>query len=333
MEENYKLDLIAKYLTDNISSEERRVLLAWVNEREENKVYFDEMIKLWSLPMEEEEEDIDTEEAWNKLETRLFEKPQPERLKMRSRKKLVVILASAAAILALIMGGYFAFQPFFPPLEAELVVATDTPKTHKLLDETKVTLNKNSQLTYKDSAGYRMVYLRGEAFFDVIENEVNPFIVDIGTARVTVKGTSFNVRAYPDEEKVDVLVKSGEVEFSNKKNEAIRQTLKANEAATFDRVGGSIALKEMKSENLIAWKTGTLKFENTPIEKVLSDLEKLYDAEFVVEDAQLLSCPFKSTYTVFPDLETVLKDFDVVGLTAERQGDKYIVKGNCSGGN
>ncbi len=84
-----------------------------------------------------------------------------------------------------------------------------------LSDGTRVWLNTESQLRYpvQFTGERRTVYLVGEAYFDVHPDASHPFTVISGPAEVTVLGTSFNLRAYPEEDIVTTLV-SGAVQMS-----------------------------------------------------------------------------------------------------------------------
>ena len=44
-----------------------------------------------------------------------------------------------------------------------------------------------------------MVYLEGEAYFEVAKDEEKPFVVKLNKQDITVLGTTFNVQAYKDE--------------------------------------------------------------------------------------------------------------------------------------
>ena len=74
--------------------------------------------------------------------------------------------------------------------------------SHHLSDGTKVHLNAESQLTYPVcfSNEQRIVQIEGEAYFDVAPDKEHPFIVQTPHTSIRVTGTSFNVRAYADEE-------------------------------------------------------------------------------------------------------------------------------------
>ena len=65
-------------------------------------------------------------------------------------------------------------------------------------DGTEIWLNSASELRYPAHfvGNERRVYLTGEAYFQVVRNEVAPFIVETRDMDVKVLGTSFNVSAY-----------------------------------------------------------------------------------------------------------------------------------------
>ena len=85
-----------------------------------------------------------------------------------------------------------------------------------LCDGTKVYLNSESALRYPVSfvGPERKVYLTGEAYFDVIEDSEHPFSVEVNGSVVKVLGTSFDVRAYRDEDEVLTTLVEGSVLFA-----------------------------------------------------------------------------------------------------------------------
>ena len=83
-----------------------------------------------------------------------------------------------------------------------------------LSDGTRVWLNAASSLTYPEifQDRERVVELTGEAFFEVKPDTALPFIVKTQGMRVKVLGTTFNVKAYPDELKLYTTLVEGKVE-------------------------------------------------------------------------------------------------------------------------
>jgi ferric-dicitrate binding protein FerR (iron transport regulator) len=101
-----------------------------------------------------------------------------------------------------------------------------------LPDGTQVWLNGNSHLSY-DAGGFgslkREVQLTGEAFFDVVKNENLPFIIHTKLVDIRVKGTAFNVKAYPGEKTMETALVRGLVEVTTKQDPDRRILLKPNE--------------------------------------------------------------------------------------------------------
>lgn len=83
-----------------------------------------------------------------------------------------------------------------------------------LPDGTKTYLNAGSSLRYPDQFAEkkREVFLTGEGYFEVIADSLHPFIVHTANVSVRALGTSFNVKAYPDETWIKTTLEQGRVE-------------------------------------------------------------------------------------------------------------------------
>lgn len=83
-----------------------------------------------------------------------------------------------------------------------------------LPDSTRVWLNAESELRFPDRfvGDKRVVFLSGEAYFDVERDEEHPFRVELDGGSVNVLGTEFNVSAYAGEDVAATLVE-GSVSF------------------------------------------------------------------------------------------------------------------------
>ncbi|MCG9898702.1 MAG: FecR family protein [Hydrotalea sp.] len=133
-------------------------------------------------------------------------------------------ISAIAAVLILVIGTWY-FGIFNhsnvdatianSPSSLKEVSARPASKTKLVLpDGTTVWLNSGSKLTYDSWSGKssREVYLIGEAFFDVTKNASKPFIIHTKHLDVKVLGTSFNVRAYPEDEVTETSLIHGSVE-------------------------------------------------------------------------------------------------------------------------
>lgn len=77
-----------------------------------------------------------------------------------------------------------------------------------LSDGTRVWLNAETELKYPVTftGEVREVVLEGEAYFEVAKNSARPFVVKSEKLEIKVLGTSFNVKAYPQETQQATLV-------------------------------------------------------------------------------------------------------------------------------
>ncbi|MFV0323386.1 MAG: FecR family protein [Bacteroides xylanisolvens] len=152
-----------------------------------------------------------------------------------------------------------------------------------LSDGTKVHLNAESQLTYPIcfSSKERIVQVEGEAYFDVAPDKEHPFIVKTSHASIQVTGTSFNVRAYADEEIESTTLISGSVKI-NSGNEVFE--LIPNQHYTYNKKTNTNTVTNVNTELYTSWESGSFIFLNVPLENVMSYLSKWYGFKYTFED-------------------------------------------------
>ncbi len=152
-----------------------------------------------------------------------------------------------------------------------------------LSDGTKVHLNAESQLTYPIcfSDKERIVQVEGEAYFDVAPDKEHPFIVQTPHTSIRVTGTSFNVRAYADEEIESTTLISGGVKISSG-NEVFE--LIPNQHYTYNKKTNTNTVTNVNTELYTSWESGSFIFLNVPLENVMSYLSKWYGIKYTFED-------------------------------------------------
>jgi ferric-dicitrate binding protein FerR (iron transport regulator) len=203
-----------------------------------------------------------------------------------------------------------------------------------LPDSSVVTLNSGSSLKYSASgfnSDNRSVSLTGEGFFSVTRDSTRPFLVTTPGIRVKVLGTTFNLKAYPDENIEEATLVSGLVEIYasiDTKEEGKPIVLKPNQSAVFVKseiriqsvdtseieIPESIPVKlraiELQplseTEQTISWKDNTLIFDNEPFSSLAVKLERWYDVKFLINYPELNSVRFSGKFDK-ETLEQVLK--------------------------
>ena len=149
-----------------------------------------------------------------------------------------------------------------------------------LPDGTKVWLNAASTIKYPPafSGNERKVMLAGEAYFEVTKNERKPFkVLMADSTAVVVTGTHFNINAYQNEKEQQVTLLEGSVTVSNAINvtklEPGTQALIKNKLITKDKV--------LDAEEITGWKDGLFVFHDAPIESIMMQVERWYDAKII----------------------------------------------------
>lgn len=226
---------------------------------------------VWDAAGTEEADRRDCDVAWERLQKRTH---SPLFL-LKGRTLALSLAAAAVLLLALLVPLLWAPAANQP----ELLVTAGGEEIQEVVleDGTRVSLNANSRLSYPEEFGphERRVYLRGEAWFEVEAQGGRPFYVETEDLLVKVVGTAFNVRSWPEQSGVSVEVGSGRVE--------VHSGLEGNEHILLQRGEGLVFHRSTKqleqvplNRNYLAWKTGQLNFEDTPLSEVLQTLERTY---------------------------------------------------------
>jgi transmembrane sensor len=178
--------------------------------------------------------------------------------------------------------------------------------THLTLpDGTQVWLNADSKFTYpeKFSDDNREVYLVGEAFFDVKKDPAKPFRIHSENLTTTVLGTSFNVRAYHDDDVQEVAVITGKVSVIHDDKISSSQEIKLvpGEKALLTKQTGTLnKLKFVNYGPYTSWKEGKLIFENTRVSEVVLSLERRFNIEIKLESESMRDCRVTASFDGLP---------------------------------
>lgn len=316
MSQDKYIDLIHKELTNELSPQETEQLSAWINMSEANKMLADDIRYTWNLT---EKSDVDIENSFtvdlNADFKLLMDRINGDKEKETETKVIPLFRRGwvAAAGLALILGlasTFYFTSDSFTKRNWELAETGNKTEIIQLSDGSTVHLNANSSLYYPTSfdGENRTVELNGEGFFDVAKDANHPFIVETPFEKVTVLGTSFNVRAFDDEPNSEIAVSTGKVSVESKLTDIV---LEPNDKAIVDHSSGVMEYKETETLNELAWITGELEFHDFAIPDVLHDLENQYDITFEYDYQTWENCLFTATFTT-DDLNTILVSISTV---------------------
>ena len=155
-------------------------------------------------------------------------------------------------------------------------------------DGSKVRLAPDSKLSIptKFGASLRAVKLAGAGSFDVAKGGASEFRVYAGDAIVVAHGTTFSVRAYPEDSAVTVVVIDGAVEVREGK---LVRSLDAGGALHIAHGTAPRLASPEERERADGWRNGTLVLTNRSLRDALAELKRWYNLDVSVPDSGLLA--------------------------------------------
>lgn len=274
---------IAKFLAGESSPEEAASLQKWLAESSDNQLYFNQMQKVWRQSSPSPlARPLDVELALLRTKSKIAAQKLPFRARTIPLRWMAL-----AATLTLILGALWFFKQD-TTLPVEAVAAAEIPVTQKLNDGSAITVNQYSSIAARISERKRMISLKGEAYFEVASNPKKPFVVAVQNVSVTVLGTKFNVDNKSNVNQVIVSVDEGKVKIESNRAEKL---LLAGDQAVIDVTSGIITVRQTQpNENVTAWASKKFVFEDTPLSKVIPELEKVYQVKINLSNPALEKC-------------------------------------------
>ncbi len=291
---------IIKYIKGDMDTAEKRKAVAWIRKTPENQ-------KIYNI-IKAEYVASSFKDVPNNNNAFFFERLK-NRIIKKKLNKLIYVSASVVILLSFLWSFEFnaSTTDVIPQEIVETAAIKDSgavsfitmrgdKKEIYLPDGSKIVLNADSELTYPKAFNdsIREVTLVGEAFFDIKRNVDKPFIVNTNSIKIRVLGTSFNVKSYSKDKKVETTLVSGKVEVLKDKETPL--ILAPSQKAVFYKKENKLEIEEVQSLDVVAWKDGTLIFDKTPLQEVVIDLERKYNTKIIINSKTLLNYEYTGTF-------------------------------------
>ncbi|WP_165798547.1 FecR family protein [Chitinophaga costaii] len=197
------------------------------------------------------------------------------------------VIATQQGAKVLLQNGQLTYDPTGETTDvAYNMIATPRGRQFQvtLPDGTKAWLNAASSIRYPTvfHTPERSVQITGEVYFEVAQNEKQPFSILINEdTKIEVLGTHFNVNAYADEKTVKTTLLEGAVKVSL---HAANLVLKPGQQAQTLPNGLIKLLPNVDTEEAIAWKNGLFQLNSADVPAIMRQLSRWYDVEITYED-------------------------------------------------
>jgi len=320
--------LVEKFVEGRCSSDEATKVVQWFKDSSYRITLFQSLRKLWYREIEKEEnkeEKVNLVPTLDKIHHRISIDRETEVTGLQKRARIYRTLFRVAAVLILpllLTSILFINEKLNlaakDNLYTEVSVSPGSKLRTILPDGTVVWLNSGSTLKYPQSFSNnnRQAILTGEAYFNVISDQLHPFVVKTEGLDLKVIGTSFNVMAYPEENNISVTLEEGKISVekpSSDKKISRLCFLEPNEQILFQKETGEAKLATVNTDQFTSWKDGKLIFRNNSLDFIFNRLERWYNAEIeIMGDGKLPQAP----YTLTIEDETIIQVLEYLSVAS-----------------
>lgn len=301
------------------------------------------------------------EDTWAKIKLETIDDKSPT---IKSKSRWLTWLKYAASFMILVTLSVL----FYKAGNKQVVLENDTiewvlkenmdvrPKLIQLSDGSAVTLEPFSSIKYpkKFMGEKRVVFLEGEAFFETERDTTKPFLIYSNEILTRVLGTSFTIKAFEENNEIEVLVKTGKVAvYARTKSNQVEQKMLAvksdqiqyipmpnkrveitrNQKAIFNKkkkeLIKTIAAFPLLKKN-IDQPTPYYQFENASLTTVFKAMEKAYGIKINFDQKILKDCTISTALTDLPMLEKLEIICELHACTfLEKDGQIFLEGKGC----
>lgn len=322
---------VIRFLSGEMTADERQQLLESVSKSAEKQKFFEEYQEIWEkTEIEANVPEIDISSQWQRFERQAFQdEGQGKVLPLWSRP-----LFKVAAMVAILVSSILAWSILTTDTvidSGQMVVLETSLNVEQFIlpDGSTLWLNKDSRIEYASDFQPREIHLKGEALFEVQHLASDEsFSVHTKETKVTVLGTVFMVKEATASNAETVFVQEGKVAFENLSGKKEVEILNAGEQAVYNTTSQTVTKLDQPQANLLSWKTGSFSFDDTPLAEILPVLEQHYGVIFKIVNPDLLDCTYNSEFSNM-NLNEMLEELSF-GLNLDirqRQSGLYEVDG------
>lgn len=194
-------------------------------------------------------------------------------------------------------------------------------KTVTLPDQSRITLNGNSRIRFRNGWHNRELWLDdGEAFFNISPaGGSNPFVVHTADMNINVLGTAFNVNTRRARVRTQIVLSEGAVKVElNKEQPQSIVMRQPGQMVTYSAASDELHQRLVNPNDISAWRNNMLQFTDTPIEEVVGTIADNLGITIEIKDKSIL----QQTYTGNVPTNNV----DIFFKTLEHSFDVRVIK-------
>ena len=201
----------------------------------------------------------------------------------------------------------------------------------ELSDGSIVYLNSGSSLKFPVqfiNGMERKVYLDGEAFFNISENNKDIFKVVSNDAITEVYGTQFNVKSYKEDSFSEIILVDGSLGVKGLSDNQKIVSLKPGFRANVNQSNEKIEISKVNTKIYTSWIDGRVIFRDENIDSMILKLERLYNVIITNDNKKLSDNFFNATIVVEEESIDEVMGYlkEVYNIKYQKFNNKIIIK-------
>lgn len=314
--------ILVAYIDGTLSPAQMAQVEHWYDASEENRKLFEQLYFILQLhDRTQSVKGISAEQSLAALKAKIA-----ARNSHSGSKKVVsfgrrALRYAAVFTLLAVVTGFIAYLFYDNRQECVVVADNEQNKTVVLPDQSTVVLKGDSKISFSTKfADKRVVYLDGEALFDVVKVADSEFVVKTSDAQIVVKGTKFNFKAYSNSKLIETTLLEGAIDL---RTSGHKIAIKPNQKAVYNTETRRMNIVEVDARLEIF---GERYFNTERLEYVINSLEHIYNCKISFADQNIKDIRFSGTINRNNSLDHTLNILTLTtGTEYKRYGDAIVI--------
>jgi ferric-dicitrate binding protein FerR (iron transport regulator) len=307
--------LVSNVLSGEASDKEKKSLEQMLLESSEHSHIYNQLKEYWDAEVH-----LMHRREKGSMEAGIFSKLSLEtELKQFTLRKIFLRFSSVAAIIFFAISCVLAYLYTAVPKEYYTYSAQSKVIEYTLKDGTKVTLNKNSSVTYRSdySENNRDIKLTGEAYFNVVRDASKPFTIEALGTKTEDIGTSFNINANAENSTVSTTLIEGSIRF---KADNCNILLKPGQELIYNKGLKKGLIHKTDTQYRTAWTSGRYNYTDIRFADLAVKLAHIYHLNIEIADQKIANRVVSASFLTDEPVEEILKSLQ------NELGFKYVKK-------
>lgn len=139
-------------------------------------------------------------------------------------------------------------------------------------------------------------------------------------SKITVLGTSFNLKSYDNEPEIVTTLVTGCIRQSYENGDTV--VLTPNIQAVYTKKNCSLLTQQINTVEALGWKNGRFIMKNRPLREIFLELARWYDVEVEYESSELQDVCYYLNTDRYENIQTVLDKLEKTNSL------RFVLKGN-----